>query len=628
MMCALLGARDERARSRHRSRHCDAADQHLLRERRRRRTRPASPLASRGAGRQPHLSRDRRAAARARLRSAAGSRRRIAASQARLRLRGDGGLGAHHAGHGDRRTEPPRRLWFTDRAAEPRSHGARAVSPTLRYRIKTVSEMTGIPRNTLIAWERRHGILASGRLANGYRLYSDDDVGFLRRLKAEMASGTAISQALAALKREAPAASPGGAAPVVAAGELSAVCDALFAALMAFDRFAAERVVGSLAHVSYATVMDEVYVPLLRRVGVDWYAGKLIVAQEHFASIFVREQLVAMLLRLGSGAARGLHVACVTFPGDRPDARPASQPDRAARPASPTGKPDRPPSARPEQPSGRPSTARCAPISGNVAPLRGSVDEARGHRQAAESLGGPGAFSRSVRARGRRGLGRSRRDRSGVRRARRDRLQSPRRHVRATRLRARVPDARPTRRGRGPVAGGLRPGLQGDRSVPERVEALHVDLSMHAGGRGSRRCDPVSVHARRFSSDDASTPPMARARATSSTSTTASGACPLRPRGPATARRASVTPSCRSRRDRTPGRCRPRRRPHPGAARAPHRRHPRPARRPGSDRGFRPDLGSGSRSARPRASCRRASPTRLGGYQPAAGAARIAEHGL
>jgi len=193
------------------------------------------------------------------------------------------------------------------------------VSSALRYRIKTVSEMTGIPRNTLIAWERRHGILASGRLANGYRLYSDEDVGFLRRLKAAVAGGTAISQALAALKLEAPAAaaSPVGAAPVVAASDLNAVCDSLFTALMAFDRFAAERVVGSLAHVSYATVIDEVYVPLLRRVGVEWDAGNVTVAQERFASMFVREQLVAMLLRLGSRAPRGLHVACVTFPGDQ-----------------------------------------------------------------------------------------------------------------------------------------------------------------------------------------------------------------------------------------------------------------------------------------------------------------------
>ena len=71
-----------------------------------------------------------------------------------------------------------------------------------RYRIKTVAEMTGIPRNTLLAWERRHGLLSPERLENGYRLYSDEDVAILRRVKAAISSGMAISEALRAVRTE------------------------------------------------------------------------------------------------------------------------------------------------------------------------------------------------------------------------------------------------------------------------------------------------------------------------------------------------------------------------------------------------------------------------------------------
>ena len=43
-------------------------------------------------------------------------------------------------------------------------------------------------------------------------------------------------------------------------------------------------------------------------------------------------------------------------------------------------------------------------------------------------------------------------------------------------LRARLPDDREPGGGGGPRAGGLRPGLQGDRLLPRRLEALDLDL--------------------------------------------------------------------------------------------------------------------------------------------------------
>jgi len=190
------------------------------------------------------------------------------------------------------------------------------LSPVQRYRIKTVSEMTGIPRNTLLAWERRHGILAPERLSNGYRLYSDDDVTLLRQLKAAVSSGIAISQALHTIRAGA-SAGPPRSERVGSGADLGAARDALFGAFSQFDRASADAVVASLGHVSYASLVDDVYVAVLRRVGEEWAEGRLTIAQEHFASAFVREQLVVILVRLGSQASRGPRVACVTFPGER-----------------------------------------------------------------------------------------------------------------------------------------------------------------------------------------------------------------------------------------------------------------------------------------------------------------------
>ena len=41
------------------------------------------------------------------------------------------------------------------------------------YRIKTVASLTGVPRNTLLAWERRYKFVSPVRSGNHYRLYSE-----------------------------------------------------------------------------------------------------------------------------------------------------------------------------------------------------------------------------------------------------------------------------------------------------------------------------------------------------------------------------------------------------------------------------------------------------------------------
>jgi DNA-binding transcriptional MerR regulator/methylmalonyl-CoA mutase cobalamin-binding subunit len=186
----------------------------------------------------------------------------------------------------------------------------------MRYRMKTVSEMTGIPRPTLVAWERRHGIPEPERLANGYRLYSEADVQLLLRLRDALARGLSISEAIE-LERSGEGPTSPAPAPVDAAGGFAAVGDDLLDALLDFDRPRAERVIERILAVPYLTAITEVYFPLLREVGTRWEAGEATVAQEHFASAFVRDQLVAMRIRVGTHAATGPRVACATFPGEK-----------------------------------------------------------------------------------------------------------------------------------------------------------------------------------------------------------------------------------------------------------------------------------------------------------------------
>jgi DNA-binding transcriptional MerR regulator len=77
---------------------------------------------------------------------------------------------------------------------------ARNVVKSL-YKMKNVSELTGFSPTLLRAWERRYDILEPDRLPGGHRVYGEDDLAVLMRVKKLMAMGQSIGR-VAALGRE------------------------------------------------------------------------------------------------------------------------------------------------------------------------------------------------------------------------------------------------------------------------------------------------------------------------------------------------------------------------------------------------------------------------------------------
>lgn len=84
-----------------------------------------------------------------------------------------------------------------------------------RFRINRVAETTGIPEATLRAWERRYQVPKPARTPSGYRLYSQQDVAQVRRMRELCEKGLAPGDAAKEILRaEGP-----GAAPAVTQGQ-------------------------------------------------------------------------------------------------------------------------------------------------------------------------------------------------------------------------------------------------------------------------------------------------------------------------------------------------------------------------------------------------------------------------
>ncbi len=196
----------------------------------------------------------------------------------------------------------------------------------MSYRISTVAEITGIPRNTLIAWERRYGLLNPERHDNGYRAYTDNDVGILLQIKNALNAGLKISEAVNIVKRQSTqSGSQNGFSGFSFSGQASSdptrspygqFRAQLADLLINYRGDEAKSMLATLVNVPFEIKLHEVFFPVLRDIGDRWECGEVSVAQEHFASGIIRTYLAALFVTTAQQPLGARHAVCTTLPHD------------------------------------------------------------------------------------------------------------------------------------------------------------------------------------------------------------------------------------------------------------------------------------------------------------------------
>lgn len=201
----------------------------------------------------------------------------------------------------------------------------------MTYQIRTVSEITGIPRNTLIAWERRYQIVTPNRHTNGYRDYSEGDLNTLLRVRGAIESGLKISEAVNLVKGKRTLSTPRAHVappPVVSPSiqtdahpshEFAELATKLTDALINFRRAEADDILLRVNHLAFDTKLRGIIFPVLRNIGQMWAEGKVSVAQEHYASGIIRAHLAAFQLSIGLPPEGAPKAVCAAVAGERHD---------------------------------------------------------------------------------------------------------------------------------------------------------------------------------------------------------------------------------------------------------------------------------------------------------------------
>ena len=196
---------------------------------------------------------------------------------------------------------------------EQQNHQATPDAGPGYLRIGQLAKRTGVSPELLRAWEQRYRLLQPTRTAGGFRLYSAADEARVQRMQSLVAGGLAAAQAASLILSDGEPATQAASAPATtledAAGNLAASLDRLDeqAANTALDRLFAAYTV--------ETVLQEVILPYLHRLGDRWAAGEVSVAQEHFASNLLRGRLLGLAQGWGQGRGPGAILACL--PGEQ-----------------------------------------------------------------------------------------------------------------------------------------------------------------------------------------------------------------------------------------------------------------------------------------------------------------------
>ncbi|MDS4032194.1 MAG: MerR family transcriptional regulator [Candidatus Contendobacter sp.] len=181
--------------------------------------------------------------------------------------------------------------------------------------IRTVSSLTGVNSVTLRAWERRYDLIKPVRTPKGHRLYTMADVDLIHQVVALLDNGMSIGQVRGVLDADQERPEPAPDSPSDCSPWRN-YQERLLQAIAAFDDRELREVYNEvLSLYPVDIVTHRLIVPLLQELGNRWAQGLGSIAEEHFFSMFLRNELGARFHHLNRDR-RGPRLLAACLPGE------------------------------------------------------------------------------------------------------------------------------------------------------------------------------------------------------------------------------------------------------------------------------------------------------------------------
>ena len=175
-----------------------------------------------------------------------------------------------------------------------------------KYPIQAVSRATGISVHVIRAWEKRYKAIEPDRTNTNRRLYSEDDINKLRLLNDAIHQGHSISSvanlSLDELKKILKRERTGEASVKVDSAtslvkiNIAQMIDECIESIKKYDSKNFESLLlNASAKMTQPTLIEELIVPLVYKIGDLWHDGEIRVANEHLATSVIHSFLYNLL---------------------------------------------------------------------------------------------------------------------------------------------------------------------------------------------------------------------------------------------------------------------------------------------------------------------------------------------
>jgi DNA-binding transcriptional MerR regulator len=186
-----------------------------------------------------------------------------------------------------------------------------------KYYIGAVAKLTGLSADVVRVWERRYKAISPSRTSAGTRLYSDEDIYRLRRLRQAMEKGHSIGRVARLSEAELDAVINESAARTETADPYQVTRERFLEAIERMDVVAADLELSRAATLYPArSLVKQIVAPILDEVGDRWSHKELGVAHEHLASWLLRS-LLSSLFRLYPPTENAESIVLATPSGER-----------------------------------------------------------------------------------------------------------------------------------------------------------------------------------------------------------------------------------------------------------------------------------------------------------------------
>lgn len=183
------------------------------------------------------------------------------------------------------------------------------------YKIKTIASLTGFSTTLLRAWERRYRLLMPTRTATGHRLYTQEDLRVLKRVRTLLDQGRSIGEVVAQGRDRLLNSVEPESTPLTAEQTADLRRLVVDAALHLDERRLEQSLDETFARFTVLRALDQVVVPACHDIGRMWAQQQATVASEHLLSAAIEarlQKLLAAQARIGTGP----QVLCCAFPDE------------------------------------------------------------------------------------------------------------------------------------------------------------------------------------------------------------------------------------------------------------------------------------------------------------------------